>query len=141
MEMTQNKEQSAPEQPQVSLLLDAKAENLMLVRQVIEGVLEGRPELDDIKLAVTEACGNVVKHAYGNNTGDRPGAMQVTLALRSGGCRIEVSDNGSWEAPGSTRPELPGMGVVLMRKLATRSEIAVSDDGTRVALEFEWSTT
>ena len=54
--------------PAVRLELDSRPETLTLVRGVLAGVAELiglDPELlDDLKTAVSEACNNVVMHAY-----------------------------------------------------------------------------
>ena len=59
--------------PAVRLELDSRPETLTLVRGVLAGVAELiglDPELlDDLKTAVSEACNNVVMHAYGGETG------------------------------------------------------------------------
>ena len=59
--------------PAVRLELDSRPETLTLVRGVLAGVAELiglDPELlDDLKTAVSEACNNVVMHAYEGETG------------------------------------------------------------------------
>ena len=54
--------------PNVHLRLSNRPENVMLVRQLLAGVGEtvdlDASDLYDIKVAVTEACNNVVLHAY-----------------------------------------------------------------------------
>ena len=67
------------DRPSVSLELESSPETLTLVRGVLGGLAEGLsldPELlDDIKTAVSEACNNVVMHAYGGDSG----FLQVAL--------------------------------------------------------------
>ncbi len=52
----------------VRLNLAATAENVVLVREMLAGVADGvgldPTHLHDIQTAVTEACNNVVLHAY-----------------------------------------------------------------------------
>ena len=67
--------------PDLVLSLPARAENVAVVRHAFGGLGEAlsMPEqlLSDIKLAVTEACTNVVIHAYA----DAEGPMEIRAAL------------------------------------------------------------
>ena len=57
--------------PTVRLELDSRPEQVSVVRGTLAGLAEllavDTPFLDDLKTAVTEACNNVVLHAYGAN--------------------------------------------------------------------------
>jgi serine/threonine-protein kinase RsbW len=77
------------------LTLPATAENVMVVRQAIAGLGEalGLPaqRIADLKTVVTEACNNVVLHAYDEETGplhvsaepaSRSAAVRATEAAR-----------------------------------------------------------
>jgi serine/threonine-protein kinase RsbW len=59
--------------PNVRLNLSSRAENVLLVRQALSGLSEtirlDPVELNDISTAVSEACNNVVMHAYGGEEG------------------------------------------------------------------------
>ena len=59
----------------VRLTFPARAEYLLLARLTLSGLARELPLDDellaDLKLAVTEACGNAVRHAY-------PGRRRVT---------------------------------------------------------------
>src|SRR5438105_10527419 len=65
----------------VSLELDSKPHSVALARGMLSAVLEllgfGPELLDDVKMAVSEACNNVVLHAYD----DRVGPLLVELKL------------------------------------------------------------
>ena len=56
--------------PTVRLTIPAKAEYITLVRLALSGLSRLRPlseeTLGDLKLAVTEACSNSVRHGYGD---------------------------------------------------------------------------
>ena len=58
---------------ELHLVLPARAENVIVVRQAVAGVGEalGIPaaRVDDLKTVVTEACNNVVLHAYEGGRG------------------------------------------------------------------------
>jgi len=55
----------------LELTLDARPQNLALIRLALAGVAANagapREVVSDLKLAVTEACTNVIQHAYGGD--------------------------------------------------------------------------
>src|SRR5436190_24378544 len=60
-------------EPELRLVLPGRAENVALVRRALSGVVDvlelGESRLLDINAAVSEACNNVVVHAYGDAEG------------------------------------------------------------------------
>ena len=89
--------------------------------------------IDDVRLAVTEACTNVVRHAY---HGGEPGRLDVAAELTADTLTVTVSDHGS-----GLRPRLDmgpgGLGLPLMAALAEHVEFGDSDgEGTTVRLSF-----
>ena len=96
------------------------------------------PELlSDVNTAVSEACNNVIQHAYG----DEPGPFSVDLALTSDGVQARIRDHG--RGIRQTAPEHDGLkvGLALMSAVADRAEfIRVPDGGTEVRLEFRGGT-
>ncbi len=108
--------------PNVCLSLESRPENVLLVRQVLSGVAEAAHinalELNDISTAVSEACNNVVLHAYG----DGSGPMEVEVRLREKELRVIVRDHGSGIQPhlDSASEDSGGIGLPLMLALATR---------------------
>jgi len=107
----------------VRLAMPAKAEYLILVRLALAGIAREVPmsesALADLKLAVTEVCGNVVRHAYG----DGPGEVRVTFEVTSDAIEVVVEDDG----PGLSIEDVPdvvrldeepaeaGMGLAIIR--------------------------
>ena len=87
-----------------------------------------------IKLAVTEAVTNVVRHAYGPGPGS--GAIYVRVERAEGMLRVRVRDDGVGM---SARTDSPGAGLGL-RILASAADCCVitssADDGTDVVLRF-----
>ena len=122
--------------PDVELRVEARAENVAVVRHELSPYLRGlgvdRELLSDVLLAVTEACANVVVHAYEGG----PGSIDVT-AWRSGQeVQIVVRDRGGGMRP---RVDSPGLGLGLPVMMALASAVAIrpaEGGGTEVALAF-----
>jgi anti-sigma regulatory factor (Ser/Thr protein kinase) len=90
--------------PDLVLTLPARAENVAVVRHAFGGLGDALDIEDqvlaDVKLAVTEACTNVVVHAYS----DGEGPMEVAAAIRDDRLSIAVRDEGRGMLP---RPDSP----------------------------------
>ena len=88
----------------VRLTFPAKAEYLLLARLALSGLARELPIeeelLADLKLAVTEACGNVVRHAY---PGDEEGDLSLVVTIGDGRLLLTVEDYGA----GIRAPDLP----------------------------------
>lgn len=127
------------DRPCVSLQLDSSPETLTLVRGVLGGWAEGLnldPELlDDIKTAVSEACNNVVMHAYGGGSGP----LRVCLYVESDTIEVLVRDQGGGIpvlTPSDDR--LQGVGIPIMRALANQTAFRPPPDGgTEVWMQFD----
>ena len=80
----------------VELSIPAKAEYIVLCRLALTGLARRRaldPEvLADLKLALTEACSNSIRHAYADG---REGTVEVRYELAADRLSIEVLDEGS----------------------------------------------
>jgi anti-sigma regulatory factor (Ser/Thr protein kinase) len=105
----------------VRVSFPAKADYLLLARLALAGIARDVDVSDellaDLKLAVTEACGNSVRHAYPDGDG------QVTVAYALDGATFEmvVEDQGIGFAAGQKlagRAELDGgMGMSIIRTI------------------------
>jgi anti-sigma regulatory factor (Ser/Thr protein kinase) len=97
----------------------------------------GKGDLDRIRLAITEACANVVRHAY---PGD-PGMLDVAVCRGTTAVTVEVRDRGVGvtEEHESQGPQAGGggLGLPLIDLLADRVEIAPQEPGTSVRMTFE----
>jgi serine/threonine-protein kinase RsbW len=137
----------------VRLEIPARRDHLALVRLVVSGAvaIERRmPErrMEDLRLAVTEACANAVDAQQGQG-GDGPlvvtvdiddDAVAVTVIDRAGG--FEVGDVA--QLPAATDPQRltheRGLGISLMRTLVDDVSFTSTEDGTAVRLVIRRST-
>jgi anti-sigma regulatory factor (Ser/Thr protein kinase) len=118
------------------LSLPARAENVAVVRHAFGGLGEAlqMPEqlLSDIKLAVTEACTNVVIHAYPEGEGP----MEVRAVLGDEHLSVVVRDEGRGVVPRADSPGL-GLGLPLIATLTESLELGTgADDATEVRMTF-----
>ena len=86
----------------------------------------------DVKIAVSEAVGNAVLHAY---RGDVTGTVAVRGALIRGKLVFVVVDNGVGMSP---NPDSPGLhlGIPLIGKVAEDMRIDAGADGTSISFSF-----
>ena len=123
----------------LELVFPAHARYLSLARLGLAGVAPvaglDAAELADLKLAVTEACANVVRHAYPDGYG---GAVKVRIAVVDGTVRVDVADAGrgidsdgveEWD-PDELREA--GMGLAIIRSVVDEVEIESPDEGGTV---------
>jgi anti-sigma regulatory factor (Ser/Thr protein kinase) len=124
--------------PAVRLELDSRPETLTLVRGVLAGVAELiglDPELlDDLKTAVSEACNNVVMHAYEGETGP----LTVRMYIEPEAIEVVVQDEGSGLPPLAPADEtIRGVGLSVIRALAEQAEFRTGPEGgTEVRMTF-----
>jgi anti-sigma regulatory factor (Ser/Thr protein kinase) len=92
------------------------------------------PELvEDMRLAVTEACTNVVRHAYGD---DAPGLLDIVIRPNDDRLELIVRDYGRGIG---TSPDLagPGLGLSLIAALADDVEFErATPRGSRLSMSF-----
>jgi serine phosphatase RsbU (regulator of sigma subunit)/CheY-like chemotaxis protein/anti-sigma regulatory factor (Ser/Thr protein kinase) len=117
----------------LQLSLPAKATSVPLVRHRLRVWLnENVPELDtvargDLEVAWSEACTNVIRHAYG--PGD---ATFDASATREGNAvSLQVRDTGRWRPP---RGQHGGRGIALMRELCDEVRVDRRSEGTTVTM-------
>ncbi len=127
---------SGPPASDVHLSLPARPENVAVVRHVMGAfgdVLDlSERTLADIRLAVTEACTNVVRHAYDEDGGH----MDIEIRPSADRLEIIVADSGRGIAP-STDRHGPGLGLPMIGHLADSVEIdRTVHAGSRVAMSF-----
>jgi serine/threonine-protein kinase RsbW len=123
--------------PDLELKLPARAENVAVVRHAFGGFAEAlsvdEQTLADIKLAITEACTNVVIHAYED---DVDGCLEVDASIKGRSLAVVIRDEGRGIVP---RPDSPGLGLglPLIATLAESLELGKDDDDrTEVRMTF-----
>jgi anti-sigma regulatory factor (Ser/Thr protein kinase) len=121
----------------IRLTVPAHAENVVLVRAVVGALAEAlklpTPLIDDIRLAVTEACTNVVRHAYAG----REGPLEVHVEPEDSDClAVVVIDHGQGIRPNPSG-DGPGLGLPLIAALTSQLEIEHEpDQGSRISMQF-----
>jgi serine/threonine-protein kinase RsbW len=126
------------DRPNLRLDFESRPETVTLVRGALEGMAEALsldPELlDDMKTAISEACNNVMLHAYGGACGP----LLVLVYLLPGTVEVIVRDGGGGipsAAPVDDR--LQGVGLPVIRALAQRAEFrSLPAEGTEVWMTF-----
>ncbi len=123
----------------IEITLPARAENVAVVRHTLGSLGEvldlDDQKLSDVKLAITEACTNVVVHAYP----EREGPMEVQAYLEGRHrLTVVVRDGGRGIAPRSDSPGL-GLGLPLMATLSDSLELGrdESAERTEVRMTFD----
>jgi serine/threonine-protein kinase RsbW len=122
------------------MMLPAKAENVAVIRHALAGLAEeigmDEPGLADLKTVVTEACMNVVVHAYPGE----PGPLSVEATPDNEGLTVVVRDKGSGMRPqAEVKPDSPSLRLGLSLIAALSSSFAISgglDQGTEVTMRL-----
>ena len=119
---------------EVRLTIPAKPEYITLGRLALTGISRLRPldeeTLGDLKLALSEACSNSVRHAYANGEG----TVEIRYVLHSDRLEIEVADDGEGFDPTAEREEGDelaegGLGIAIIRSIADELEIGAGEGG------------
>jgi serine/threonine-protein kinase RsbW len=121
----------------VRLTLPARPENVAVIRHVLGAFAEAlnlpAAVVEDMRLAVTEACTNVVRHAY---DGDEPGPLEIVIRPDGDLLDVIVSDRGRGIGP-SPDTAGPGLGLPLIAALVHSLEIEHAPRaGSRLAMSF-----
>jgi len=123
--------------PVIRLTFPAKADYLLLARLALAGLARRVPMdeevLADLKLAVTEACGNAVRHAYGDDAGSvrirfevTDDVVEVTIEDDGGGIDLD----GHEEITLGDEPLESGMGLAIIRAVVDDVDVARRQDGS-----------
>lgn len=118
------------------MVLPAKSENVAVIRHALAGLAEGigmdEPGLADLKTVVTEACMNVVVHAYQGE----PGPLSVEAIPDADGLIVVVRDQGTGIRPqADTDRDSLRLGLSLIAALSSSFSISGGiDHGTEVTM-------
>jgi serine/threonine-protein kinase RsbW len=120
----------------VRLTIPAKAEYITLGRLALTAIARVRPlseeTLNDLKLALTEACTNSVRHAYREG---RKGVVEIVYQLEPDRLVVEVADAGlgfqseELESSGNGGLSEGGLGIAIIRAVADEVEIGTRESG------------
>jgi serine/threonine-protein kinase RsbW len=130
-------------EPDVRMTLPARPEGVAVVRQALAGLADAldvdAAVLADMKMAVSEACTNVVVHAYE----DSQGMLDVEMMADENGMTIRVRDHGSGIQPHPhTERDVPalGLGLPLIAALSDSFELrGGAGRGTEVLMTFQFA--
>ena len=126
---------------EVVLNMPARAEGVGVVRQALAGMADAlavdAAVLSDMKMAVTEACTNVVVHAYD----EEAGVLEVQMLAGEDDLTIVVRDHGAGIQPKPSRdgPPALGLGLPLIAALSDAFELrGTAGQGTEVRMSFTY---
>ena len=128
----------------VRLTFPAKADYLLLARLALSGLARELPMGDemlaDLKLAVTEACGNAVRHAYKDDEGTVTVVFVVTgdrldMIVEDQGIGPDALESEPVREPFSV-PIESGMGMPIIRAIVDELEVARGADGQGTVLRM-----
>src|SRR3954454_1508012 len=127
--------------PAVSLKIPARPENVAVVRQALSGLADSmrleNAVLTNMKVAVTEACANVVVHAY-EDQGDLeleivPRDEELTVVVRDEGKgfrpRVSTAEDASWR-----------LGMPLIASLTDTLEVGRGPRGRGTEVRMKFTT-
>jgi serine/threonine-protein kinase RsbW len=120
----------------VRLTIPAKAEYITLGRLALTAIGRVRPlseeTLSDLKLALTEACTNSVRHAYEEG---RTGVVEILFQLEPDRLVVEIVDEGAGfrpdevQAGGNGDLSEGGLGIAIIRAVVDEVEIDERETG------------
>jgi stage II sporulation protein AB (anti-sigma F factor) len=127
----------------MGLCLPARAANVSLARATVAAFAAQLPftveDLEDIKVAVSEAVSNVILHAYGEAGGE----VTISASLSGDFLEVTIEDNGrgiadiaqARQPSYTTSPDRMGLGFVLMESFMDSIEVrSIPGKGTAVTL-------
>ena len=123
----------------VKLSLPARPENIAVIRHLLGAFAEAArlPAglVEDLRLAITEACTNVVRHAY---RPDGSGPLEMAICPEGDRLTVVVSDRGRGLNATSIDTRGPGLGLPLIMAIADRVRLEERrEGGTRVSMTFD----
>jgi serine/threonine-protein kinase RsbW len=125
---------------QLLLKVPAEADNVAVIREAVGTRAQelglGEPAIDDLKTVVSEACANIVLHAYPDDARRRP--IEVEMGRTERAVNVVVRDQGIGirPAPGPKPPSLR-LGLQLIGAIASCFQIRSGRDrGTELVIQL-----
>jgi serine/threonine-protein kinase RsbW len=131
-------ESNMPTLPDIELRTTSRSENVSMVRELLDGMADGLslPQAlrDEIKTAVSEACNNVILHAYGG----LEGPMELDATVYEAHLEVVVRDRGGGIQPRlDASGEMHGVGLAVIQAFTDSVELrGTVGQGTEVRMEF-----
>lgn len=123
----------------IELRVPSKAEYVSIVRAFVTDLARrlglSPSAIEDVQVAVSEACANVVRHAYSED--EHESEVIVLCSVRDGRLLMEIADCGQGFCepliePRSTMDRDGGFGLVLIRNLMDNVSLDSSPEGGTV---------
>ncbi len=147
LERTAKKEGQNLMFPCIQLIIPAKADYLHIVRLTLYGIASKAgfsfEQIEDMKVAVAEACNNSILHAYPRQ---ETGSIEINFELEEKGICIRIKDNGesfdyelaakiaaSHHDKKISELKAGGLGLYMMQALMDKVQV-ISKNGTEVLL-------
>jgi serine/threonine-protein kinase RsbW len=122
------------------IALPAQPDSLSLARRAIVAHAEklgiAKAGIADLKTAVSEACANVIRHAYEGQ--EEPGQLEVEFASEADGLSVVVRDHGGGirPCPSGDMPSLR-LGLPIIGALSSSFQlVSVLSQGTEITMRF-----
>jgi anti-sigma regulatory factor (Ser/Thr protein kinase) len=125
------------------LRLAAVPENVAVVRETVRREAEamgmGPREVDDLRTVVSEACNNVVLHAYPPEARERP--LEIEMGRDGDSLEVVVRDRGKGIRPRTdSTPESLKLGLSLIGSLASCFQLRSGrEQGTELAFRLPFA--
>ena len=128
----------------VSLEIPPKPQFVSLCRLALTAICREHSfaddEIADLKLAITEACSNSIRHAYDDGaTDDGMPKVFVTYEMHEDKLLVEVRDHGrgfDWDGPNDTELPEGGLGISIIQAVCDEFEVVRPSDGIGSALRL-----
>jgi serine/threonine-protein kinase RsbW len=123
----------------LSLVVPAKPDYLAMIRLTVAAIAKDAGFSDDsiadLKVAISEAASNVIRHAYNQDTPAEDCIIEIACSRRRSCLAIEVIDHGC----GMTVPPPPseGLGFGIIGSLMDKVDVETGEGGTTVCMEKE----
>jgi anti-sigma regulatory factor (Ser/Thr protein kinase) len=103
------------------------------VAAVVSNLLRGKRVADDVRLCVSEAVTNVVRHAYGRDGGD----VEIVVEREDDGVSVVVRDTGKGMTKAEREGRVGGFGLKIIAKVADRYRVSTAPNaGVEVEMVF-----